>query len=117
MSNTRNSPIEAFEHYLPVRLTAYKLRRDSGGAGRFRGGEGIVREYELLTGTQVTILSDRRVGQPYGLAGGGPGAPGRNTLVRDGCASALPSKSSFNALAGDIIRIETPGGGGYGAAS
>jgi N-methylhydantoinase B len=114
MSNTRNTPIEAMEHLLPVRMRSYRLRRGSGGAGRFRGGDGIVREYELLADADVTILSERRRRGPYGLVGGAPGQPGANTLLRDGVEQSLPPKVSFHARAGDVIRIETPGGGGYG---
>ena len=114
MSNTRNTPIEAIEHYLPVRIRQYALRRGSGGAGRWRGGDGIVREYEALTETDVTILSDRRVGAPYGAGGGAPGQPGRNTLIRDGVETALPGKVRLTLAPGDRLRIESPGGGGYG---
>ena len=115
MSNTRNTPVEAIEHYLPVRVTRYGLRQDSGGAGAFRGGDGIVREYEMLTDTSVTLLSDRRERPPYGAEGGEPGACGRNTLIRDGVETRLPGKIQMTLKAGDRLRIETPGGGGYGA--
>ncbi|MEO7273410.1 MAG: hydantoinase B/oxoprolinase family protein [Vicinamibacterales bacterium] len=114
MSNTRNTPVEAIEHYLPVRITQYRLRRGSGGAGRHPGGEGIVREYEALTETSVTILSDRRRGTPYGAAGGAPGGPGRNTIVRNGEESPARGKMFLTLNPGDRLRIETPGGGGYG---
>jgi len=114
MSNTRNTPVEAIEHYLPLRIRRYGLREDSAGRGRWSGGEGIVREYEFLTGTSVTILSDRRRSSPYGVEGGGPGGRGRNTLVRDGKEESLPGKVQLDLGAGDRLRIETPGGGGYG---
>jgi N-methylhydantoinase B/oxoprolinase/acetone carboxylase alpha subunit len=114
MSNTRNTPVEAIEHYLPVRIRQYRLRRGSGGAGQFPGGDGIVREYELLTSASVTIISERRRGAPYGAGGGAPGASGRNTLVRDGREQVLPGKVQLQLLRGDRLRIETPGGGGYG---
>jgi N-methylhydantoinase B/oxoprolinase/acetone carboxylase alpha subunit len=114
MSNTRNTPVEAIEHYLPVRITRYGLRNDSSGDGEFRGGQGVVREYEMLTDTSVTLLSDRRENAPYGAEGGGPGGRGRNTLIRDGRESKLPGKIQVNLKAGDRLRIETPGGGGYG---
>jgi N-methylhydantoinase B/oxoprolinase/acetone carboxylase alpha subunit len=115
MSNTRNTPVEAIEHDLPVRIRQYRLRSGSGGAGRFPGGEGLVREYEALCDMSVTVLSERRVGQPYGLAGGRPGAPGRNTLIRaGGSEQILPGKFALELRAGDRLRIETPGGGGYG---
>ncbi len=116
MSNTRNTPIEAIEHYLPVRIRQYAIRGGSGGAGRWRGGDGIVREYEVLTETDVTVLSDRRIGVPYGAEGGAPGQPGRNTLVRDGVETPLPGKVRITLGAGDRLRIESPGGGGYGSA-
>ena len=115
MSNTRNTPVEAIEHYLPVRIRQYRLRRGSGGEGAAPGGEGIVREYETLVDTSVTILSDRRRRPPYGAQGGGPGGLGRNTLVRDGVEQPLPGKVQLQMQRGDRLRIETPGGGGYGA--
>jgi N-methylhydantoinase B/oxoprolinase/acetone carboxylase alpha subunit len=114
MSNTRNTPVEAIEHYLPVRIRRYGLRANSGGAGAARGGDGIVREYEMLTDTSVTLLSDRRRGAPYGARGGEPGASGRNTLIRDGREEPLPGKVEKRLRAGDRLRIETPGGGGWG---
>ncbi len=117
MSNTRNTPVEAIEHYLPVRIRRYGLRSGSGGAGAAPGGEGIVREYEILTATTVTILSERRRGAPYGVLGGRPGACGRNTLIRDGKETPLPGKIELQLRAGDRLRIETPGGGGYGNAA
>ena len=115
MSNTRNTPVEALEHYLPVRLRQYRLRKDSGGDGSFRGGEGIVREYEVLTETAVTVLSDRRKGRPYGAQGGEPGQSGRNTLINKDGESVIPGKATLTLAAGDRLRIESPGGGGFGA--
>lgn len=117
MSNTRNTPVEAIEHYLPVRIARYGLRTGSGGAGIARGGEGIIREYEMLTDTSVTLLSDRREQPPYGAEGGSPGGCGRNTLIRDGKSTRLPGKIQMTLKAGDRLRIETPGGGGYGKRS
>jgi len=118
MSNTRNTPVEAIEHYLPVRIRQYRLRRGSGGAGRFRGGDGLVREYEALCDTTVTVLSERRASRPYGAQGGEPGASGRNTVIRaDGTEQALPGKIRVELRTGDRLRIETPGGGGYGPPS
>jgi N-methylhydantoinase B/oxoprolinase/acetone carboxylase alpha subunit len=116
MSNTRNTPVEAIEHYLPVRIRQYRLRTGSGGAGRYRGGEGIVREYEALTETAVTVLSDRRRSAPYGARGGAPGASGRNTLVRaaTGAEEQVPGKAWLTLQPGDRLRIESPGGGGFG---
>ena len=115
MSNTRNTPIEALEHHLPIRISAYSLRQGSGGAGQYPGGEGLVREYEVLSDTSATILTDRRVGHPYGTQGGGPGACGRNTIIRaNGTIEPLPSKARVELHPGDRLRIETPGGGGFG---
>jgi N-methylhydantoinase B/oxoprolinase/acetone carboxylase alpha subunit len=114
MSNTRNTPVEAIEHYLPVRIRQYRLRTDSSGAGAAPGGEGIVREYEMLTAATVTIISERRRRAPYGARGGRPGGCGRNTLIRDGKETWLPGKIELQLRTGDRIRIETPGGGGYG---
>ena len=115
MSNTRNTPVEALEQALPIRITTYALRQGSGGAGKFPGGEGLIREYEVLTETNATILTDRRESQPYGAQGGGPGASGRNTLLRaDGTIEPLPAKARLELHPGDRLRIETPGGGGFG---
>ncbi|HKY32815.1 MAG TPA: hydantoinase B/oxoprolinase family protein [Candidatus Polarisedimenticolia bacterium] len=116
MTNSLNTPVEALERALPLRITRYTLRRGSGGAGRHRGGDGLVREYELLAPAEVTLLSDRRERQPWGLAGGSPGAAGRNRLVRAaGGESDLPGKFRLRAGPGDRLVIETPGGGGWGA--
>jgi N-methylhydantoinase B len=116
MTNSLNTPIEAMEHVYPVRITGYSVRRGSGGRGRFRGGDGIERRLQLLSESEVTILSDRRINQPYGLAGGEPGAAGENLLVHpDGREEKLPGKTSFRAPAGSSIVIRTPGGGGWGA--
>ena len=118
MSNTRNTPVEAIEHYLPLRIRRYALRQGSGGAGAFPGGEGLVREYEFLTDTSVTVLSERRLRAPYGAQGGAPGARGRNTLIRrDGSEQVLRGKTELHVQHGDRLRIETPGGGGYGSRS
>jgi N-methylhydantoinase B/oxoprolinase/acetone carboxylase alpha subunit len=114
MSNTRNSPIEAIEHDLPVRIRQYRIRRGTGGDGMRRGGDGLVREYEFLAETSVTILSDRRRHAPYGVHGGQPGGVGRNVLLRGGVAEKLPGKVQLKLDAGDRLRIETPGGGGFG---
>ncbi len=114
MTNSLNTPTEALESSYPVRVLRYSLRRDSGGAGRFRGGDGIIREIEFLTEVRGSILSDRRRFPPYGLAGGKPGKPGKNQLITSGQPLTLPSKTVFNAQRGSILRIETPGGGGWG---
>jgi N-methylhydantoinase B len=114
MTNTLNTPTEVLEHVYPVRVHRYTLRKGSGGRGEFPGGEGIVREIEWLAEVQAGILSDRRKLRPYGLRGGSPGAPGKNEIVLNGRTSQLPSKCTFRAPAGAILRIETPGGGGWG---
>lgn len=114
MSNTRNTPVEAIEHYLPIRVRQYALRAGSGGGGRYRGGDGIVREYEMLTDTAVTVISDRRKGAPYGAEGGLPGEQGQNTVIRDGIIEQVPGKVWLQLKRGDRLRIESPGGGGYG---
>ncbi|MGI9103282.1 MAG: hydantoinase B/oxoprolinase family protein [Terriglobales bacterium] len=118
MTNSLNTPVEALEYAYPFRLRRYGYRQGSGGSGKFRGGDGLVREIELLTDAQVTILADRRQFAPYGLAGGDAGATGKATLIRrDGVAEELPGKCNRQAKAGDVVRIETPGGGGWGKAS
>jgi N-methylhydantoinase B/oxoprolinase/acetone carboxylase alpha subunit len=117
MSNTRNTPIEALEHHLPVRIHTYALRAGSGGTGKYPGGDGLIRDYELLADTSVTLLSERRISQPYGAQGGNPGQCGRNSLVRsNGSQQTLPAKVRLELQAGDRLRIETPGGGGFGVA-
>ena len=110
MTNTLNTPIEALESNYPVRVTRYEVRRGSGGSGRRRGGDGIVREFQFLAPAQVTLLTERRRHAPWGLAGGGPGATGENQLN----GAPLPGKSSFTVAAGDRVTIYTPGGGGWG---
>lgn len=114
MTNSWNTPVEAFEHQYPLRIRSYRIRSGSGGAGKHRGGDGIVREYEFLTPAQVTILSDRRARGPYGLHGGKSGRPGKNSLVRGKSVSSIPAKARFEVEAGDLFRVESPGGGGYG---
>ncbi|HXN22159.1 MAG TPA: hydantoinase B/oxoprolinase family protein [Candidatus Dormibacteraeota bacterium] len=114
MTNSLNTPIEVLEHAYPVRVVRYGLRDGSGGGGKFRGGDGLVREIELLAPAQVGLLCDRRTRGPYGLAGGQPGAPGRNFLKVNDKATKLPSKCTFYAPAGAVIRLETPGAGGWG---
>jgi N-methylhydantoinase B/oxoprolinase/acetone carboxylase alpha subunit len=104
MTNSLNTPIEALEAALPVRIRRYGLRRGSGGRGRFRGGEGIIREYEFLVPCRVSILSERRLFRPYGLRGGAAGASGRNTLIRGGRPMRLGSKVNLEVAAGDVLR-------------
>ena len=119
MSNTRNTPIEALEQALPLRITTYALRPGSGGAGQFPGGDGLVREYEFLVPASATLLTDRRESCPYGAPpgaqAGSPGSPGRNTLRHaDGVVERLPAKVRLEVAPGERLRIETPGGGGFG---
>jgi N-methylhydantoinase B len=116
MTNSLNTPIEALEYSYPFRVRRYRYRGGSGGAGQFRGGDGLVREVELLTDAQVTLLADRRRFRPYGLEGGEEGAPGRASLTSsDGTGETeLPGKCSRKVQAGDVLRLETPGGGGWG---
>lgn len=115
MSNTRNTPAEALEYHYPLRLRRYALRDASGGAGLCQGGDGVVRELELLDRAQVTWLTDRRERGPYGLFGGESGAPGENSLMLPGEEwSVAPSKGSLPLPMGARIRIGTPGGGGWG---
>jgi N-methylhydantoinase B len=111
MTNSLNTPVEALEHLYPLRIRRYAVRKNSGGAGRYRGGDGIVREFEFLTDTDIAMLSDRRARGPYGLEGGEPGQPGRNLLN----GKPVPAKGSLRAKGGDVLSIETPGGGGYGS--
>jgi N-methylhydantoinase B len=116
MTNSLNTPVEALEHQYPFRVRSYRIRSGSGGSGRHSGGEGIVRELEFLTDCQVTLLGDRRLRGPYGLRGGKPGVPGVNTLFRRGRKPIpLPSKAEVRVSPTDVLRIETPGGGGYGS--
>jgi len=115
MTNSMNTPVEAFEHDYPVRVRRYGIRRGSGGSGRHRGGDGVVREIQFLTRAQVTVLSDRRKIAPYGLQGGQPGMHGRNRILRrEGGSENLSSKCTAWVEPGDVLSIETPGGGGWG---
>jgi N-methylhydantoinase B len=112
MSNTLNTPVEALEQELPLRIARYALRRGSGGSGAFRGGDGVVREYEPLRPLTFSLITDRRRHAPPGASGGGPGACGRNLLDGD----PLPGKVTGVLRPGSRLRIETPGGGGHGRA-
>jgi N-methylhydantoinase B len=111
MSNTLNTPVEALELSYPLRVERYALRQGSGGAGRRRGGDGVVRELRALEPMRVSLLTQRRAIAPKGAAGGGDGKPGRN-LVN---GTELPAFVSTDLEAGDVLRIEAPGGGGWGA--
>lgn len=114
MTSTLNTPIEALEFAYPLQVTEYSIRKGSGGKGHFDGGDGLVREIRLLSDAEVTVLSERRTNAPYGIAGGAPGQTGKNTLIKKGQTQVMPGKFSVRLLAGDLVRIETPGGGGYG---
>ncbi len=114
MSNTLNTPIEAFEYAYPMRITAYRLREHSGGTGQWRGGDGLVRQITFEVPTTVTLLTERRVTSPYGLQGGEPGVRGENRLWHEGQETLLPGKVHFQAAAGDRLTILSPGGGGWG---
>src|SRR5579864_5083815 len=115
MTNSLNTPAEALEYAYPLRVTEYSLRKGSGGAGKFRGGDGIVREVELLADAEVTLLADRRTRGPYGLRGGNDGAAGATRIISlDGSQTLLPGKTSVRLKKGDKIRIESPAGGGWG---
>ncbi|HVM41422.1 MAG TPA: hydantoinase B/oxoprolinase family protein, partial [Acidimicrobiia bacterium] len=117
MTNTKNTPVEAMERSIPVRVLRYRLRSGSGGAGRFAGGEGIERDLEVLEDCTVSLVTDRRASRPYGLAGGGPGSPGENWLLPGGDesrAERLLDKVTVRLSVGDVLRVLTPGGGGWG---
>ena len=114
MTNTMNTPVEALEYAYPFRVRRYSYRRGSGGAGTHRGGDGLVREIELLGAAQITLLTDRRRFEPYGLQGGSAGATGRNILLESGRETSLPGKCNIQAGRAAVLRIETPGGGGWG---
>ena len=114
MTNSLNTPLEALENYLPIRINKYCLRHGSGGDGLHKGGEGIIREYEFFVPTQVTIISERRRFSPYGIKGGQDGKKGKNILFSKGKKIPLKSKTNIKVQPGDILHVETPGGGGYG---
>ena len=110
MSNTLNTPVEALELAYPLRVERYELRLGSGGAGRFRGGDGVVRELRVLEPCRLSLISERRRRAPHGVRGGRPGAPGRNVVNGE----ELPAKATRDLERGDVVWIETPGGGGFG---
>ena len=117
MTNTLDTPVEALERALPIRVRRYGLRRGSGGAGTYTGGDGIWRELEALTPTTVSLITERRTSAPWGLAGGEPGAVGENWLLPggdEGRAERLPDKCTVVLAPGDVLRVLTPGGGGWG---
>jgi N-methylhydantoinase B len=115
MTNSLNTPAEALEYAYPLRVRAYAVRRNSGGGGKLRGGDGIIREIETLVPARMSLLADRRARGPYGLAGGRPGAAGRDAILRrGGRTERIAAKGSWDLSASDRVRIETPGGGGHG---
>ena len=117
MTNTRDTPVEALERALPLRVRRYSLREGSGGDGEFPGGDGIERELEVLEPVTVSLITERRSTAPWGLAGGDPGRPGENWLLPAGdesAARALPDKVTVDLAPGDVVRVRTPGGGGWG---
>ncbi|MDQ4089803.1 MAG: hydantoinase B/oxoprolinase family protein, partial [Actinomycetota bacterium] len=117
MTNTQNTPAEALERSFGMRVRRYRLREGSGGSGRWPGGDGVERELELLETATVSLITERRASRPWGLQGGGPGARGENWLLPAGDesrAERLPDKCTITVQAGDVIRLLTPGGGGYG---
>ena len=119
MTNTRNTPIEALERSFPLRVRRYRLWPGSGGPGRWPGGDGIERDLEVLERVTLSLVTERRASRPWGLAGGGEGSSGENWLLPGGdeaAARPLPDKVTVTLDAGDVVRVRTPGGGGYGAA-
>jgi N-methylhydantoinase B len=114
MTNTLNTPIEVLEAYYPLRVTRYAIRRGSGGDGLHRGGDGIDREIEAVSKLEATLLADRRIGSPTGIAGGEPGAPGLDATTSRRGSERIPSKVRLELEPGDRIRVRTPGGGGWG---
>jgi N-methylhydantoinase B len=114
MTNTRNTPVEVLENDYPVLVERYRFRPDSGGAGRFPGGQGLIRDFHFLGEVSVSLLSDRRRRGPYGLHGGEPGAPGANVLLTPTGEQTLPGKINLTLPPGSRLSIRTPGGGGWG---
>ncbi|HEV2885157.1 MAG TPA: hydantoinase B/oxoprolinase family protein [Pyrinomonadaceae bacterium] len=114
MTNSLNTPAEALEYAYPLRVREYRIRKGSGGKGGQRGGDGVIREIETLAAARMSLLSDRRKRGPYGLAGGGDGEPGRAAIIRGASKQKIGSKGSWELEAGDRVRIESPGGGGWG---
>lgn len=114
MTNTLNTPVEALEYAYPFMVNEYSVRRRTGGKGKHRGGDGIVREIQLMSDAEVTVISERRANAPYGLCGGASGIKGKNIIIRKGKKEKKPGKFSMLLGKGDILRIESPGGGGFG---
>jgi N-methylhydantoinase B len=114
MTNSLNTPAEALEYAYPLRVRQYSIRKGSGGGGKHRGGDGVIREIETLAAARMSLLSDRRKHRPYGLRGGKGGDRGKASIIRRGKATQIDSKGSWDLQPGDRVRIETPGGGGFG---
>src|SRR5262245_46045368 len=117
MTNTLNTPIEALERAYPMRVRRLRLRSGSGGAGSWRRGAGLARDLGMLEAVAVCLITERRTSAPWGLDGGASGAPGENWLLpggRDDGAERVPDKVTRRLSAGDVLRLRTPGGGGYG---
>lgn len=114
MTNSLNTPAEALEYAYPLRVREYRIRKGSGGKGKQNGGDGVVREIETLAAARMSLLADRRRRRPYGLGGGEDGKPGSAAIISDGRVRKIGSKGSWELDAGDRVRIETPGGGGFG---
>jgi N-methylhydantoinase B len=114
MTNSLNTPAEALEYAYPLRVREYRIRNGSGGKGKHRGGDGVVREIETLAPARMSLLADRRKRRPYGLSGGEDGRAGTASIINDGPVKRIASKSSWELKPGDRVRIETPGGGGFG---
>jgi N-methylhydantoinase B len=117
MTNSLNTPAEAVEYAYPLRVREYSIRKHSGGKGKRRGGDGVVREIETLAPARMSLLADRRKHAPYGLSGGEAGSMGHDAIIRSGSLHEIASKGSWELQPGDRVRIETPGGGGLGASS
>jgi N-methylhydantoinase B len=117
MTNTQNTPVEVLEHDYPLLVERYALRADSGGAGRFPGGLGLIRDFHFLGEVKVSLLTDRRRHRPYGLQGGQAGAPGENVLLTPDGEQTLPGKINLTLVPGSRLSIRTPGGGGWGRAA
>jgi N-methylhydantoinase B len=114
MTNSLNTPAEALEYAYPLRVHEYRIRKGSGGKGKHRGGDGAIREIETLVPARMSLLADRRKRAPYGLRGGENGESGRSEIIHAGRARRIASKGSWQLEAGDRVRIESPGGGGFG---
>jgi N-methylhydantoinase B len=116
MTNTLNTPIEAIERYFPILITRYELADDTGGTGKYRGGNGLIRSFTLRNGTaKVSLLADRHTLHPKGSHGGGDAAIGKHSFVRNGKEETIPAKTTRKLEPGDTVIVQTPGGGGYGA--